>query len=118
MREDHSHSLSDLANERDFTQRPYPAAATPRTHAQQAVSRKFLRAVRHPWGLRPPTLNTWQRGTLSAGWLLCDKSPLCPGRGKARQPPITADEKCWFKHPVPWGGAGAATISAAFPLII
>lgn len=27
-------------------------------------------------GPRPPTLNTWQRGTLSAGWLLCDKSPF------------------------------------------
>lgn len=33
-------------------------------------SREMLR------GLRPPTLNTWQRGTLSAGWLLCDKSPF------------------------------------------
>lgn len=52
-------------------------------------------------GPRPPTLNTWQRGTLSAGWLLCDKSPFVLAGERISSLQLLQLKKCWFKRPCP-----------------
>lgn len=74
-------------------------------------SREMLR------GLRPPTLNTWQRGTLSAGRLLCDKSPFVLAEERISNLQLLQMKCAGSSTPCP-GEAKMATISAAFLLII
>lgn len=59
------------------------------------------------------------RGTLSAGWLLCDKSPFVLTEERISSFQLLQMKSAGpSSRPCAWGGPGTATVLAAFPLII